>query len=288
MREAEELLSALPEGLPANRSSAEAAVLIAARTAALVSGDAPPVIGINGAQGSGKSTLARLTAVALSRFHGLRAALLSLDDFYLTKAARNALAREIHPLCATRGVPGTHDVPLMARTFDALATAAPADRTALPAFDKLADDRLPQGEWPPFEGRPDLILFEGWCVGLRAEDVPAWTGPINELETQEDPEGKWFAWSLHALRRDYPAIWNRISFLVSFEVPDLETVIASRLKQEQGLPDQGGRPRMDRAQIVRFVQHYERYTRALWAAMPGRADMLFRRDAAFDYALVGN
>ena len=242
------------------------------------------VIGLIGSQGSGNSTIAQLVDEALRRFHGLKPALLSLDDFYLTHAARQALARTVHPLCATRGVPGTHEVPLMVRTFDALGSAAPADRTPLPAFDKLADDRMPEGQWPVFEGPPDLILFEGWCVGLRAEAVPAWTGPINELERECDPHGKWCAWSLAALREDYPAIWDCISFLISIEVPDLETVIASRLRQELGLP--GDRPRMDRAGVTRFVEHYERYTRALWAAMPERADLLFQRDGGFDYAPI--
>ena len=281
MSAAEKLLAGLPKGYPANRSSAEATCLIAERAAAFPRG---AVIGLNGAQGSGKSTIAKLVGEALRRFHGLNPALLSLDDFYLTKAAREELARTVHPLCATRGVPGTHDVPLMVRTFDALAAAGPVDRTPLPAFDKLADDRVPETQWIPFEGSPDLVLFEGWCVGLRAEDVPAWAGPINQLERECDPHGAWFAWSLTALREDYPAIWDRIGLLVSIEVPDLDTVIASRLKQEQGLP--GDRPRMDRAQVTRFVEHYERYTRALWAAMPARADLLFRRSTGFDYTPI--
>ena len=281
MSPADKLLAGLPEGFPANRSSLDTACLIAARAAALPAGS---MLAVNGAQGSGKSTIAGLAAEALRRLHGLAPATLSLDDFYLTKAAREELARTVHPLCATRGVPGTHDVPLMVRTFDALATASPAHRTPLPVFDKLADDRLPQTQWPLFEGTPDLILFEGWCVGLRAEDVPAWNGPINPLERECDPHGEWFGWSLAALGEDYPAIWERIGLLVSIEVPDLDTVIASRLKQEQGLI--GDRPRMDRAQVSRFVEHYERYTRALWAAMPRRADMLFRREAGFDYAPI--
>lgn len=281
MSAADELLAGLPEGFPANRSSAEIACLIAQRAAMLPRG---AVVALNGAQGSGKSTIAKLVAEALRRSHGLAPALLSLDDFYLTKAAREELARTVHPLCATRGVPGTHDLPLMVRTFDKLAAAHAGERRTLPVFDKLADDRLPEAQWPPFEGTPDLILFEGWCVGLRAEDLPAWTGPINPLERERDRDGAWFRWSLDALRRDYPAIWDRIALLASIEVPDLDTVIASRLKQEQGLI--GDRPRMDRAQVTRFVEHYERYTRALWAAMPKRADLLFRRDAGFDYAPI--
>ena len=244
------------------------------------------MVGINGAQGSGKSTVARLVADALERFHDLRPALLSLDNFYLGRPPRYRLESEVHPLCVTRGVPGTHDVPLMVQTFNALDCAGARTRTPLPAFDKLSDDRLAREVWPGFEGRPDVILFEGWCVGLQAEDVPDWAGPINALESEEDPEGEWFQWSLATLRDDYRAIWRRIELLVSIEMPDFEAVIESRLKQEQGLPESEEHPRMDREAITRFVQHYERFTRALWAAMPERADMLFRRDRDFGYSLV--
>ena len=136
------------------------------------------------------------------------------------------------------------------------------------------------------DDRPDVILLEGWCVGLRAEDVPPYAGPINALEAAEDPDGAWFAWSLEALQTDYAEVWNRMALLVSIEVAGLDTVIDSRLRQEEGLAAVTGRPGMDRAAVTRFVQHYERFTRALWAAMPVRADMLFRRDGAFGFAEV--
>jgi D-glycerate 3-kinase len=69
------------------------------------------VLGLCGAQGSGKSTLAAALARMLAR-DGTRTAILSLDDIYLTRAERLQLAREVHPLFATRGAPGTHDVAL--------------------------------------------------------------------------------------------------------------------------------------------------------------------------------
>lgn len=269
----------LPDNLPANPSAIAAACKVADRAAA----EAPLVVGVNGAQGSGKSTLAQIVALALRQVHGLETCLLSLDDFYLTHAVRQQLARDIHPMCATRGVPGTHDIPLMETVLEALAQGR---QVSLPKFDKLADDRMPSGIWPEATKRPDVIILEGWCVGLRAEDVPPWQGPINTLEEVEDPTGEWFAWSLATLARDYAAIWNRIDLLVSIEVPDLDTVIASRLAQEKGLAADSDRPRMDRKAIVRFVQHYERYTRALWASMPERADMLFRRDRDFAFTHV--
>ena len=264
--------------------AAAAAALVAERIAALPRGGAPAFIGLNGAQGAGKSTLAKLVVADLES-RGLRGALLSLDDFYLTKAEREELARTVHPMCGTRGVPGTHDLALLEAT---LASLGEGDATALPRFDKLADDRLPRDQWPVFEGRPDVILLEGWCVGILSDDLPAWTGPINDLERECDPDGTWFAWSRTALERDYDALWQRFDLLVSIEVPGWETVIDSRLRQEQEAMAATGGAGMDRAQVTRFAEHYERYTRALWAAMPERADVLLHRDEKFGYALAGN
>ena len=245
----------------------------------------PPLVGLNGAQGSGKSTLARDVAGRLSEEHGLACTILSLDDFYLGHAARAELAARINPLCATRGVPGTHDLALLEGTLAALLTAAPDDATPLPRFDKLADDRLPANQWDRCHGRPDCLLLEGWCVGIRLADLAPWTGPINALEAEHDADGSWLAWSLASLPL-YERVWDRLDLLVSIEVPGLDTVIESRLRQEEGLAAGSGRPAMDRAAIIRFVEHYERFTRALWAAMPGRADLLLRRDADFRFALA--
>jgi D-glycerate 3-kinase len=259
--------------------AAAAASLVAERIARL---ERPAFVGLNGAQGAGTSTLARLITADLER-QGARSALLSLDDFYLTRAERERLARAVHPLCATRGVPGTHDVALLETTLAALAAGK---EIALPAFDKLADDRLPPDRWPTFSGRPEIIMLEGWCVGLLSDDVPAWAGPINRLEAECDSAGVWFAWSRAALERAYDPLWRRLGLLASIEVPGWETVIESRLRQERDAAAASGRTGMDRAQVIRFAEHYERYTRALWAAMPERSDMLLRRNEKFGYSFA--
>src|SRR5688572_25477505 len=69
-----------------------------------------PVLAITGAQGAGKTTLLGELPRVLNDAGGYRVAALSLDDFYLTRAERLVLARDVHPLFVTRGVPGTHDV----------------------------------------------------------------------------------------------------------------------------------------------------------------------------------
>src|SRR5690606_6884947 len=88
--------------------------------AVAVPGGGQPVHAIAGLQGTGKSTLS-LQLAELGRERGLVVVPLSIDDFYLGHAERQRLGREVHPLCATRGAPGTHDVPLACAVLDALA-----------------------------------------------------------------------------------------------------------------------------------------------------------------------
>ena len=125
-----------------------------------------PLIGISGAQGSGKTTLARAAA---DRFN---AAHVSLDDVYLTKVEREAKGRAVHPLFATRGPPGTHDLSLLSELIDRLSGAAPDEITAIPDFDKRGDDRWPVERWRRFRGRPSAVLIDAWCLGATGEDEP--------------------------------------------------------------------------------------------------------------------
>ncbi|MCG7815216.1 kinase, partial [Alteromonas sp. MCA-1] len=71
----------------------------------------PFIVGINGSQGSGKSTLTSFIESFLTSVHNKKVVSLSIDDFYYDQSQRNALAIKVHPLLATRGVPGTHDIP---------------------------------------------------------------------------------------------------------------------------------------------------------------------------------
>lgn len=259
-----------PEGFP---DALVAEALATARTLT----PRTPVFAISGLQGSGKSTLAAQIAER-AEADGLRVALLSLDDLYLTRDQRQRLARDVHPLLATRGPPGTHDVALGCRVLDALREG---EGIALPRFDKLADDRVTDAGEIRQEGRVDLVLFEGWCVGAIAEDEAALAVPLNALERDEDADGRWRRYCNDALRRDYPALWSRIDALWFLQPPGFEIVRTWRWQQEQAMvsrdPARGG---MDRAQLDRFIQHYERTSRHLLATLPATADRVIRLDEA--------
>lgn len=239
------------------------------------------VVGLQGAQGSGKTTLARTTKLLLDGLFGGRCVAISIDDFYLRKVERERLATETHPLFRTRGVPGTHDVPLALATLDGLAGLGPRATMRLPAFDTAVDDRLPEDRSPIVEGPIGVVLLEGWCVGVRPMPVETLERPVNALEREEDPDGRWRATIRDALAGPYRALFARLDRLVVLEAPSFEVVLGWRREQERALrlargPDAG----MDDEALERFVAHYERVTR--WAAvdLPTIADLVVSLDAS--------
>jgi len=233
-------------------------------------GKRPLVVGLCGAQGSGKSTLAEALA---RRFP--RTATLSLDDLYLTRAERIALAQTRHPLFATRGVPGTHDVTLGIATLDALRAGEPV---RLPRFDKARDDRAPLETWPDARAPCDLVIFEGWCVGAVPQPAEALDAPVNDLERDEDPDERWRKAVNEALAGSYQALFARLDMLILLAAPDWETVGRWRQEQEVGLRQAAGKGAgvMDEAAVSRFIQHYERLTRHILREMPGRAELVLQ------------
>lgn len=234
----------------------------------------PFVLGICGAQGSGKSTLSDGLAERL-RADGLSVAVLSLDDLYLTREQRQDLARTVHPLLATRGVPGTHDVALGLAVLDGLAQPGPV---ALPRFDKAVDTRA--AEPVRVEGPVDVVLFEGWCVGAVPQDAAALANPVNDLERTRDRDGRWRHYVNAALAGDYQRLFARIDALVLLAAPDFTIVRDWRIEQEESLRRTlraAGRPTdttMSDEQVAGFIQFYERLTRHILAEMPGRAKLI--------------
>ncbi|MGB5350988.1 MAG: hypothetical protein WBN10_15385 [Polyangiales bacterium] len=242
--------------------------------------DRMTVLGLNGAQGTGKSTLARLLQRLLGRVHGVRAAILSLDDLYLSRAQRLERARTIHPLLATRGVPGTHDVDLGIRVLRCLREGRPI---ALPRFDKAKDERHRVADWPPWEGRCDLVIFEGWCMGARPQRSAELEAPVNELERMEDPTGDWRWYVNRELGRRYQALFAELDMLLMLRPPGFDAVYAWREEQEARLRAARSGPEvMTPAEVRRFVMHFERLTRFMWEEMPARADVVI--DLGEDHA----
>lgn len=240
----------------------------------------PLFVGINGAQGSGKSTLASLLAI-LFRGSGLNAVSLSIDDFYLSRAGRQRLAREVHPLLATRGVPGTHNTDLALETLAALRQAGGGDRIGLPAFDKAEDDCMPKTQWREVEGPLDLVILEGWFIGARPQAEVDLREPINALEAEEDPAGTWRSYVNQSLAGAYQGLFDQLDELIFLQTPGFEQVLEWRTLQEAKLRQRSGEGSalMTEKEIRRFIAHFERLTRHCLATLPGQADIVFSLDA---------
>lgn len=240
-------------------------------------GDTPLVLGINGAQGAGKSTLCEFVKLILEEGFGLRVAGFSIDDLYKTRAEREVLARDVHPLLLTRGVPGTHDVALGMDTLKRLRQARAGETVAIPSFDKARDDRKPVARWPQVAGPIDVIIFEGWCVGAKPQPKAALSQPINRLEATEDPDGAWRRHVDEQLKGDYAALFRQLDALVMLKAPNMGKVFEWRSLQEEKLAarlgDAAAHRLMDTAGVRRFVEHYERITRHMLDEMPERADV---------------
>ena len=221
--------------------------------------DRPPLIGIVGAQGCGKTTLARAAA---ERFG---AAQISIDDVYLTRAEREALARDLHPLFATRGPPGTHDLDLLGRLIDQLSLARPDGETRIPDFDKRGDDRRPVDAWRTFRGRPSAILIDAWCLGVLPEEDDALAVPLNALERERDADGRWRRAVNGFVAGPYADFAARFASLLFLQAPDFEIVLDWRSQQEADLLGvaPGDLPDAERARLEGFIQYFERITRRM-------------------------
>ena len=243
------------------------------------------LLGINGAQGTGKSTLADFLQLGLESLHAWRVAVLSIDDFYLTRSEREKLAKSVHPLLAVRGVPGTHDVTMLLECLHRLLHLGPQDQCDLPRFDKARDDRANPSTWPTMTGRPDLIILEGWCVGSVAEPDSDLDAPINKLERIKDPSGTWRRYVNQRLESDYADLFAKLDHLVFLKAPSFEAIYRWRLEQEQKLADSVADDApgvMDEQQIAGFIQYYERITRNNLVVVRGSADVVLELDEYHD------
>ncbi len=238
----------------------------------------PLRVGISGLQGSGKSTLARQVQGMLEQ-RGVATTLFSLDDFYLTQGERLRLAREVHPLLATRGVPGTHDFEWLIDTLDQLSSASVQRPVMIPHFDKHTDDRTESNLWQKISAPPDVTLFDGWCVGVPAQDDESLLKPINALERDDDDNGIWRRWVNTKLREQYEPIWRSLDTLIVLQAPSFDVVERWRGQAERKRCAQGDASALSGDQLARFIAHYERLSRQALETLPACADHLLLLDA---------
>jgi D-glycerate 3-kinase len=233
-------------------------------------------VGVNGSQGSGKSTLSDYFATVLKNEYGLSTLVLSLDDFYLTKSQRLSLSKEVHPLFATRGVPGTHDTPLLHSVLQALKEQK---SVSIPRFNKAIDDRVDEALWDEVTSA-DIVLVEGWCWGTCPQHQSELAMPLNKLEEESDNQGVWRRHVNTSLENDYLALYDFMDLWIMLQAPSFESVWQWRCEQEHKLIARTGvtEDTMDDAQISVFIQHYQRLTEHSLCTLAEKCNWVLKLD----------
>ena len=232
-------------------------------------------LGVNGAQGSGKTTFSKILKQVLTNSFNKYVVIISIDDLYLTKSERLQLSKTTHPLLATRGVPGTHNIKIGLEIFKKLKYNDNYP-VHIPTFNKAIDDRNDEHSWQTITEKPDIIIFEGWCVGAIAESEETLNSPINSLEENEDNNGKWREYVNNQLKNIYPEIFSEINELIMLKIPHYEKALEWRTLQEDKLKQSTQESiGLNENEILRFTMHFERITRNTLKEMPARAKLVF-------------
>ena len=75
-------------------------------------------------------------------------------------------------------MPGTHDIELGIKVVKSLISKN--KKTLIPKFSKEKDDTVDKSYWKIFNGTPDIIIIEGWCMGAKPMRDDFWHGPMYE------------------------------------------------------------------------------------------------------------
>ena len=229
------------------------------------------IIGLTGGQGAGKSTITQIIKIILETKYNLRVVYFSIDDFYKTYAERIKLSKKVHQLFKTRGVPGTHDISLIKKTIIDL-TKKNFKPLTIPSFDKSRDDRLPKKKWQKVKKQPQIIIFEGWCVGARPQKKKYLKKSMNSLEKKYDPNLTWRSKVNYELQNEYTKIFNKINRLIFLRIPNFECVYKWRLLQEKKLQlTSKGKKIMSSIQVREFIMYYERITKQMLVDLTKKA-----------------
>jgi len=237
----------------------------------------PYFVGLAGGQGTGKTTISSIIKIILEKYFKLKVFKISIDDFYKTRKERIALSKKVHPMLLTRGVPGTHDINMMLDFFKK-SKSKKFKEMKLPNFNKAIDDRFPKNKWNKINKRPDVIIFEGWCVGARAETNKTLKKSINSMEKANDHKLVWRKYVNQQLKTKYKKLYSQLNCMIYLKAKNFSLLQKWRLKQEHKLwlktKNKGGHKIMSKGDVINFMQTYQRITQNMLKNMSKYASII--------------
>ena len=237
----------------------------------------PYFVGLAGGQGTGKTTISSLIRIILSKYFKLNVFRISIDDFYKTRKERISLSKRVHPMLLTRGVPGTHDINMMLNFFKK-SKSKKFRRLKLPIFNKAIDDRFSKKHWYDLKKKPDVIIFEGWCVGAKSEKNNTLKKTINSMEKTKDQKQIWRKYVNDQLKSKYKKLYSHLDCLIYLKAKDFSLLQKWRLKQERKLWVKSKKNLntkiMSKDNVLTFMQTYQRVTQNMFKYTPKYASVI--------------
>lgn len=210
----------------------------------------PLIQGIVGGQGTGKTTMCQVLGLILDHL-GYRSLCLSLDDLYKTYSDRLALTKQ-DPRLIWRGPPGTHDLDLGLNLLDQIRQGE--SPVQVPRFDKSAYNGAGDRTTPEIVTDIDIVLFEGWFVGVRPINPDLFNHAPPPICTAED---RVFARDMNQRLSDYLPLWERLDSLMVLYPTDYRCSMVWRKQAEQQMIATG-KLGMSDAEIEEFVNYFWR------------------------------
>ena len=236
------------------------------------------IIGLSGGQGAGKSTISNILKIILKEGLNLETVVFSIDDFYKTSEERKIMSKKISPLFMTRGVPGTHDTKMLLNCIKKLKNSK-FKKIMIPKFNKATDDRALKSKWLKVNKKPNIVIFEGWCVGAESQKNKDLLIPINELEKYNDKKNIWRSKVNQELKKNYSKIFTLIDKIIFLKVPSFKYVFKWRLLQEKKLRIKSKEKKtMSDKKIKNFIMFYERLTKHMLKTLSHKADSVITID----------
>ena len=237
----------------------------------------PYFVGLAGGQGTGKTTTSSLIKIILTKYFKLKVFRISIDDFYKTRKERISLSKRVHPMLLTRGAPGTHDIKMML-SFFRKAKSKKFKRLKIPTFNKAIDDRFNKKHWYDLKEKPDVIIFEGWCVGAKPEKNNTLNKTINSMEKTKDQKQIWRKYVNQQLKYKYKKLYSQLNCLIYLKAKNFSLLQKWRLKQERKLLVKSKKNSklkiMNKEDVLSFMKTYQRITQNMFKNMPKYASII--------------
>ena len=126
----------------------------------------------------------------------------------------------------------------------------------------------------------DVLIFEGWCVGIPPQTDQQLEVAVNSLESQEDTDGVWRRFVNEQLTNNYVELYAQLDSLLVLQAPSFASVYEWRQLQEQKLiaklNAEGKSTDLTQSptQLKRFIQHYQRLTEHGLSVLAKKADFV--------------